>query len=131
MYKLIFGNVKVTVADDSIARPVAAALAREAVAAAARQDKLISQIEITAGETGPIVKTTERPGHRTARKTIKQSMAEAILAAVQEKFFPTNAFVAQESWFDADTGQEWYGDMVNTTKEEILKALEEWACAFK
>lgn len=126
MYKLIIGNVRVTVEDDDIGRPEAAALARETVAAAARQGKLLSHIEISAGENGLEAKTTEKAGRRAIRKTISQSMADAIVAAAQEKLCPTNAFAAKDSWFDPDTGQEWLGGEVSIAREEILAKLEEW-----
>ncbi len=126
MYKLIIGNVRVTVADDDIDRLEAAALAREAVAAAARHGKLISQIEISGGETGPTVATTERSGSPTARKTIRQSMLDGARAAVQEKLYPTHAFASKDSWFDADTGQEWYGQQVDEAREEIMARLDSW-----
>jgi hypothetical protein len=126
MYKLIIGNVRVTV-EDEIGRPEAATLAREAVAAAARQGKLLSHIEITTGENGPEVQTVEKAGRRAVRKTISQSMADAIVAAAQEKLCPTNAFAARDSWFDAETGQEWVGGEVSIAREQILAKLEEWA----
>jgi hypothetical protein len=126
MYKLIIGNVRVTVADDDIDRLEAAALAREAVAAAARHGKLISQIEISGGETGPTVATTERSGSPTARKTIRPSMLDGARAAVQEKLYPTHAFASKDSWFDADTGQEWYGQQVDEAREEIMARLDSW-----
>lgn len=126
MYKLIIGNVRVTVTDDHLDRLEAAALAREAVAAAARQGKLISHIEIDVGEAGPVVGVTEKAGRPTARKTVKQSMLDAVAAAAREKLFPTSAFASKDSWFDADTGQEWYGEAVETAREEIMAKLEEW-----
>ncbi len=126
MYKLIIGNVKVTVADDGIDRLAAAALAREAVAAAARQGKLIGHIDISAGESGPVVETTMRAGSPAAHRTIRQSMLDGVRAAAQEKLFPTSIFASKDTWFDADTGQEWYGDCVNEAREEIMAKLEAW-----
>lgn len=126
MYKLIIGNVRVTVEGDDIGRPEAATLARDTVAAAARQGKLLSHIEISAGENGLEVKTVEKAGRRAARKTISQSMADAIVAAAQEKLCPTNAFTTKDSWFDADTGQEWLGGEVSIAREQLLAKLEEW-----
>jgi hypothetical protein len=126
MYKLIIGNVKVTVADDGLDRLEAAALAREAVAAAARQGKLIGHIDINAGEDGPVVETTLRAGSPAAHRTIRQSMLDAVRAAAQEKLFPTSIFASKDSWFDADTGQEWYGEEVETARQEIMAKLAEW-----
>lgn len=126
MYKLIIGSVRVTVTDDRLDRLEAAALAREAVAAASRQGRLISHIEISAGEAGPEVHVTEKAGRRTARKTIKQSMLDAVLAAAQEKLFPTSAFTSRDAWFDADTGQEWYGEAVDVARREVMEKLEAW-----
>lgn len=126
MYKLIIGNVRVTVNDDEVGRAEAAAIARETVAAATRQGKLLCHIEISAGENGPEVKTVEKAGRRVVRKTISQSMADAIVIAAQEKLCPTNAFAAKDSWFDADTGQEWLGGEVSIAREEILAKLEDW-----
>jgi hypothetical protein len=126
MYKLIIGNVKVTVADDGLDRLEAAALARGAVAAAARQGKLIGHIDISAGEDGPVVETTLRAGSPAAHRTIRQSMLDAVRAAAQEKLFPTSIFASKDSWFDADTGQEWYGEEVETARQEIMAKLAEW-----
>jgi hypothetical protein len=126
MYKLIIGNVRVTVTDDDIDRLEAVALARGAVAAAARQGKLVSHIEIGAGENGPTVAITERAGCPSARKTIRQSMLDGIRAAAQEKLYPTHAFASKDTWFDADTGQEWYGQAVDETRDEIMARLDAW-----
>lgn len=126
MYKLIIGNVRVTVTDDRLDRLEAAALAREAVAAAARQGKLISHIEIDAGEAGPVVEVTEKAGRPTARKTVRQSMLDAVSAAAREKLFPTSSFASKDSWFDADTGQEWYGEAVDVARKEVMEKLEAW-----
>jgi hypothetical protein len=126
MYKLIIGNVRVTVTDDGIDRLEAAALAREAVAAAARQGKLVSQIEIGTGEAGPTVATTERTGSPGVRKTVRQSMLDGIRATVQEKLYPTHAFASKDAWFDADTGQEWYGVSVDEARDEIMAKLDAW-----
>jgi len=125
MYKLIIGNVRITVADD-IDRFEATTLAREAVAAAAKQGKMISHIEISAGDAGPRVETTEKTGGRPARKTIKQSMLDAVRAAAREKLYPTSVFAAKDTWFDSDTGQEWYGQQVDETRAEIIAKLEAW-----
>ena len=52
MYKLIIGNVRVSV-DDSIGREEAATIARQQVAIAAQQGKLLSHVEINPGDDGP------------------------------------------------------------------------------
>ncbi len=53
-------------------------------------------------------------------------MLDAVRAAAQEKLFPTSIFANKDAWFDADTGQEWYGDTVNEAREEIMAKLTEW-----
>ncbi|HEY3425081.1 MAG TPA: hypothetical protein VGL27_09815, partial [Negativicutes bacterium] len=120
MYKLIIGSVRITVSDDSIGREQAANAARKAIAAATQQKKLLSHIEILAGTEGIEVQTTEKSGARMARKTIKQSMLDGMQTAIQEKLVPTSAFSNTNVWFDNDTGQEWHGSEVNTTRSEIL-----------
>jgi hypothetical protein len=126
MYKLIIGNVRITVEDDSIDRQEAAALARGTVAEAARRGKLLSHIGISAGEEGPRVEITERAVSATTRKTIRQSMLDAVCAAAREKLFPTHVYAAKDTWLDTDTGQEWYGQAVDEAREEIMAKLEEW-----
>ena len=66
------------------------------------KEKLLSHIEISAGEYGPEAKTTEKSGQRILRKTIQQSMLDGIYAAAREKLFPNNAFTSKDSWFDGD-----------------------------
>ncbi|MGI6092513.1 MAG: hypothetical protein ACOYD5_05970, partial [Negativicutes bacterium] len=66
MYKLIIGNVRVTVSDDSITREQAAAAARQAINTANQHGKLLSLIEISADDTGIQVTTTEKTGCRAA-----------------------------------------------------------------
>ena len=127
MYKLIIGNVRITVSEDDISRDQAAAAAREAIASAAKQGKVISHVEVSAGPSGLDVKTTEKAGNRTVRKTIKQSMLDSIIVAAREKLYPTSAYANKDVWFDSDTGQEWHGENINETKEEVLKALAQWA----
>jgi hypothetical protein len=126
MYKLIIGNVKVTVEDDSFDRQEAAALARRTVAEAARRGKLLSHIGISAGEEGPKIEISERAVSATTRKTIRQSMLDAVCAAAREKLFPTHIYAAQDTWLDVDTGQEWYGEIVNETRDEIMAKLDAW-----
>lgn len=126
MYKLIIGNVRVTVLEDNIGRDQATAAARQAIATAHQQGKLLSLIEIDSGDTGLEVQTTEKTGNRMARKTIKQSMLDGMRAAIQEKLYPTNAFSNKEAWFDNDTGQEWRGSEVDTTRSDLVAKFEEW-----
>jgi len=126
MYKLIIGNVRISVLADNIDHEHAATLARQAIIAASQQGKLLSNIEIDCSEYGPEIKTTEKIGHKVVRKTIKQSMLDGIHAAAREKLFPNNAFAAKDSWFDGDTGQDWYGESVELTRQELLAKLESW-----
>jgi hypothetical protein len=130
MYKLIIGNVRVTVTEDDIDREKAAATAREAITSAARQGKLLSHVEINSGTNGLEVRATEKAGHRSTRKSIKQSMLDSILVAAREKLYPSNIFTNKDIWFDSETGQEWHGETINEAKEELLKAIEEWANAY-
>lgn len=126
MYKLIIGNVRVTVDDDSIKREQAAAYAKQAISAAGQQGKLLSHVELSAGPDGIEVSTTEKAGCRMIRKTIKQSMFDGILDATKEKLYPSGTFYQKDSWFDSDTGQEWRGVEVDTARTEVLAKLEEW-----
>ena len=125
MYKLIIGNVRVTVYGD-IPRTPAVAAAKQAIGAAAKQNKLLSHVEISEGDVGLEIKTTEKVGAKVARKTLKQSLLDSIHTAILEKLFPDNAFAKTDTWFDSDTGQEWTGEMVTTTKEELLNAFRAW-----
>ncbi len=131
MYKLIIGNVRVTVDDDSIKREQAAAYAKQAISAASQQGKLLSLVELSTGPDGIEVATTEKAGCRMIRKTIKQSMIDGILDATKEKLYPSGTFSQKDSWFDGETGQEWRGQECELARENILKALEEWASSQK
>ncbi|MCE5286095.1 MAG: hypothetical protein LLG02_09655 [Pelosinus sp.] len=126
MYKLIIGNVRITVTEDDIGRDQAAGAAREAISAANRQGKSLSHVEVSKGESGLEVQTTEKAGNRAARKTIKQSMLDSMLAAAKEKLYPASMFSNKDAWFDSDTGQEWHGEAINEAKEELLQAFAEW-----
>ena len=64
MYKLILGNVRITVSDDSISQAQAASAARKAMNEALQQGKLLSHVEIRNSETGIEVLPTERDGCR-------------------------------------------------------------------
>ena len=130
MYKLIIGNVRISVLDENINVDHAATMAREAITTAAKHGKLLSQIEISSGEYGPEIETTEKLGHKVVRKTIKQSMVDGVISAAREKLFPNNAFTSKDSWFDGDTGQEWHGDTVNEARDDIMEKLEAWLKTF-
>lgn len=131
MYKLIIGNVRITVTEDDIGREQAAAAARDAIGAASRQGKALSHVEVSVGASGLEVRTTEKAGNRTVRKTIKQSMLDSMLVAAREKLYPASMYSNKDAWFDSDTGQEWHGEAINEAKEELLKAFEEWAKTMK
>lgn len=132
MYKLIIGNTRVTILSDSIKSDQAAAAARETIAAANRNGKSLSLIEISLDDSENLkVNTTEKSASKTIRKTIKQSMLDGVNSAIKEKLFPSDTFTPKDVWYDSDTGQEWHGDMVNSAKEEVLKMFEEWASSVK
>ncbi len=131
MYKLIIGNVRVSVLSDDIKRPEATDAAKRAIAAAQQSGKLLSLVEIAPGPEGLEVVTTEKSGNRSIRKTLRQSMLEGTLIAAKEKFYPSSAFSQKESWFDPDTGQEWSGREVEMARENILAELEQWIQSVK
>lgn len=126
MYKLIIGNVRITVAEDNITREQATAAARQALNTAHQQGKMLSHIEISLDDTGLQVFTEEKAGYRSTHKTIKQSMLDDMYATIKEKFYPTSAYTTKDSWFDNDTGQEWRGAEVDTTRSELLAKFESW-----
>ncbi|HML31303.1 hypothetical protein [Sporomusa sphaeroides] len=126
MYKLIIGNVRVTVNDDSIKREQAAAYGKQAIAAASQQGKLLSHVELSAGPDGIEVACTEKAGCRMIRKSITQSMLDGVLDAAKEKFYPTGTFSQKDLWFDSETGQEWRGQECELARQDVLKRLEEW-----
>lgn len=123
MYKLIIGNVRITVHEDSISRDSAIATAQEAVRTASRIGKHLSQIDIYLTEEGISAKTTEKVGTRSNRKTLKQSMYDGIMAAVKE-ILVNNACV--DSWTDNDSGQQWHGSEVEVTRNQVLTELGSW-----
>jgi len=126
MYKLIIGNVRITVSDDKIGREQAATAARQAILAAQSQGKIISHIAIDVGETGLEVKHTEKVGHRVTRKTIKHSMLDGMHCAINEKLYPSGDYSNKDSWFDSDTGQEWRGSEVDNTRDDLVAKFEAW-----
>ena len=124
MYKLIIGNVRVAVLDDGISRAEAVEAAKQAIAAAAQRGKSLSLVEI-AGQPGMLeLNQTERAGHKSVRKTLRQSMLDGVLQAAREKIFAQNAFTQADTWFDSDTGQEWCGREVDIVREEVWKEIE-------
>lgn len=126
MYKLIIGNVRVTVSDDSITREQAATAARQAINTAHQEGKFLSLIEISADDTGIQVTTTEKTGFRSAKKTLKQSILDDMYTTLKEKLYPANTFTNKDVWYDGDTGQEWHGAEVDNVKGELLAKFEEW-----
>lgn len=129
MYKLIIGNVRVTVADDKIPHDQAIQAAKQAIQEAAQQEKLLSLIEIEARPDGLAVEVTEKGPLRAAKKTLKQSMLDGIRAAAQERLFPNETFetfYGKDVWYDNDTGQEWRGAEVDTARSEIMAELDTW-----
>jgi len=131
MYKFIIGNVRISVIDDSISHDQAINAARQAILTANNENKLLSHIEVNASDDGIEVTTTERAGTKLLRKSLKQSLLDGMLSAVNEKLLPTETYGTKETWYDTDTGQEWHGGTVNETKDELLKAFEEWAASVK
>lgn len=126
MYKLIIGNVRITVSDDTISREQAATAARQAISIAHSQGKSISHIEVSAGEEGLEVKQTEKVGNRVSRKTIKHSMLDGMHCAIQEKLYPSGNFSNKDVWYDGDTGQEWHGSEVDNTRDDLVAKFEAW-----
>lgn len=126
MYKFIIGNVRITVDDDDITHDQAIRAARQAIQAAGGQGKLLSHIELSRTEDGIDAATTERVGSKMLRKSLKQSMLDAVLSAAQEKLNPTDTYTSKDAWFDSDTGQEWHGGEVASLREEVLAKLETW-----
>lgn len=126
MYKLIIGNVRVNVADDKIPREQAVHAAKQAIQEAAQREKLLSLVEIEPGPDGLVVEVTEKGPVRAGKKTLKQSLLDGIREAVQEKFYPNEAFYGKDVWYDSDTGQEWRGAEVDTTRSEVMAKLDAW-----
>jgi len=84
MYKLILGNVRITIHDDATPRDKAIAAAQEAVQKAGRTGKHLSQIDIYQTDDEISVKTTEKVGSRSSRKTLKQSMYDSVRGEEKE-----------------------------------------------
>lgn len=126
MYKLVIGNVKITVAEDNIQRNDAIYAAKKAIAEAGRKGKILSSIHIRMGVSELETDVTEKSGAKAIRKTIKQSMADGMLSAAKEKLYPTSPYAQKDVWVDGDTGQEWRGSEVDTARGEVMAKLEEW-----
>lgn len=125
MYKLIIGNVRVTVGDH-ITRDVAITAAKKALAEANAQGKFLSHIELFMEDKELQIVTSEKPGTKVAKKTIKQSMIDAMTTAILEKLYPSGAFANKDLWFDNDTGQEWWGCEVETMRSTLVEKFNEW-----
>lgn len=126
MYKFIIGNVRITVIDDDISRDQAITSARQAILAANNQNTLLSLIELNTSEDGIEVTTTERNGSKMLRKSLKQSMLDAMLCTINEKLNPSDTYAVKDTWYDDDTGQEWHSGDVATTRSELIEKFEEW-----
>lgn len=126
MYKLVIGNVKITVEEDDIRREDAVRLAKQAISEAGKRGKFLSSVEIRPGAAGLEAQTVEKTGAKAVRKTIKQSMADGIITAAKEKLYPISPYAQKDAWTDSDTGQEWRGAEVETARSEIISKLEEW-----
>lgn len=124
MYKLIIGNVRITVHEDSISRDCAVTAAQEAVRTAGRVGKHLSQIDIYLTEEGISVKTTEKVNTRSNRKTLKQSMYDSIMSAAKETLASSSS--GSDRWVDDDSGQQWHGSEVEAVRNQVLSELGGW-----
>lgn len=125
MYKLIIGNTRVTVHDDTISRMAAVAAAQEAVQSAARSGKQLSQIDIQQTADGLHVDTVEKSGIRSCRKTVKQSMIDCIITSASETLCANGT--SSDNWLDPDSGQQWHGSEVETVRKQLLASLDAWS----
>ncbi|MDU4960724.1 MAG: hypothetical protein E6X17_08685 [Sporomusaceae bacterium] len=124
MYKLIIGNVRISVHDDTIARNQAIIAAQDEVQKAARAGKQLSQIDIFESGDGISVKVTEKAGVRASRKTLKQSMYDSVLSAAKEILGASAA--GPDTWVDDDSGQQWHGSEVEAARSKVLTELSSW-----
>ena len=124
MYKLIIGNVRVTVHDDAIPRQGAIAAAQEAVQKAGRAGKHLSQIDVSQTDDGISTKIMEKTGMRAGRKTLKQSMYDSILVAAKETL--STGAGGRDTWIDDDSGQQWHGAEVESARSQVLTELTAW-----
>lgn len=126
MYKFIIGNVRITVIDDDISHDQAINTARQSILTAGNQNKLLSHIEINKSDDGVDVTITEKTGAKMLRKSLKQSMLDAMLVSITEKLNPTDGFTAKDVWYDNDTAQEWHGGDVSATRSKLIEEFESW-----
>jgi hypothetical protein len=124
MYKLILGNVRITIHDDATPRDKAIAAAQEAVQKAGRTGKHLSQIDIYQTDDEISVKTTEKVGSRSSRKTLKQSMYDSVQMAAKETL--VSSTTGLDSWTDEDSGQQWHGSEVEGVRSQVLTELCAW-----
>lgn len=124
MYKLIIGNVRVSVTDDSITHVQAIQAARKAIAAALTDNKYLSHIELL--QNGDEIETvvTERTGSTGGKKTLKQSMLDSIIQNITEKLLPpAESMTRSDYWQDSETGQEWRGSEVKELRRQMADKL--------
>lgn len=126
MYKLILGNTRVTVHDDTIRRGDATIKARQAIYEAKSDGKQLSHIDIRQEGATLTCEVTARAGKSLARKTLHQSIRDSLIATLTESFFPSSTFEDSRFWQDSDTGQEWSGQIVLVAKEDVLKEVRTW-----
>lgn len=126
MYKLILGNTRVTVADDTIRRADATLAARRAICEAKSDGRQLSHIEIRQVGDELTCEVTARAGSSSMRKTLHQSIRDSLVATLTESFFPNSTFEDSRFWQDSDTGQEWSGQIVLVAKEDVLKEVRTW-----
>ena len=53
-------------------------------------------------------------------------MLDGMLYAINEKLYPSGDYSNKDSWFDSDTGQEWRGSEVDTTRDDLVEKFQEW-----
>lgn len=126
MYKLIIGNVRVSINDDAISHMQAIQAARRAIAAAAAENKILSHIELL--QNGEEIETvvTERSGAMGGKKTLKQSMLDAVIQNITEKLLPpAESLTRNDYWQDAETGQEWHGNEVKALRDQLSSEITE------
>ena len=103
------------------------AIAKQVIADAAQQGLMLAQVEISSGISGePEIKTVARTGGTANRKTLKQSMVDAICEAARQRLGPEPYGGGRDYWLDEETGAEWRGSEVGRVRTEILYKLDEW-----
>lgn len=126
MYKLVIGNVRVIVEEDNIPHKDAIQAAKNVIATAGGQGKLLSSVCIRLGAEGLETEVTEKIGAKAVRKTIKQSITDSMRIAIKEKLYPASPYAQKDIWIDGDTGQEWRGAEVDTARSELMSRFEDW-----